>query len=191
MIRFLRTMNKPGLSALLAVLLLASAVTAGSLTPPGSPSSTMNTLAEIFDSIAGTFDSSSVVADQNGSLIEHLKYIEDNMGTGDGVGSDSLDFDEFVDAMALDADTSIASAGFVLTTDSRFAVATNSTNFGQFTVENESTTDDRMFVLGDGITGSFTMFRQRGSYPCCNIGLADIAVYGNTNAQGFDRAHPA
>ena len=129
---FFRKLNKPGLSALLALLLLAGIATAGSLTPTGAPSSTMNTLAEIFDSIAGTFDSSGVVADQNGSLIEHLKYIEENMGTGGGVGSDSLDFDEFVDEMTLDADTHIASAGFVLTTTSKFAVATRSTDFGQF-----------------------------------------------------------
>jgi hypothetical protein len=74
----------------------------------------MNTLEEVFDSIAGTFDSSTITSDQDGSLIEHLKYIEENMGSL-GVASDSLDFDEFVDAMTLDADTTIASAGFQLT----------------------------------------------------------------------------
>jgi endosialidase-like protein len=83
---------------------------AGSLTPPGSPASTMNTLEELFDSIAGTFDSSALISDQNGSLIQHLKYIEENLSVG--VSSDSLDFDEFVDSMTLDGDTSIASAGF-------------------------------------------------------------------------------
>src|SRR5688572_7602776 len=83
---------------------------AGSLTPSSSPASTMNTLEELFDSIAGTFDSSALISDQNGSLIQHLKYIEENLSVG--VSSDSLDFDEFVDSMTLDSSTTVAMAGF-------------------------------------------------------------------------------
>jgi len=52
---------------LLAVLSMLSFVAvAGSLTPSASPASTMKTLQEIYDSIAGTFDSSSITASQNG-----------------------------------------------------------------------------------------------------------------------------
>src|SRR5687767_2020733 len=184
MIRFLRTMNKPSIAALLAVLLLASAVTAGSLTPPGSPSSTMNTLAEIFDSIAGTFDSSSVVADQNGSLIEHLKYIEDNMGTGDGVGSDSLDFDEFVDAMTLDADTSIASAGFVLTTDAnvgigtaapieKFEVAGGNILLSQEDPEEIASVGDGQNIAAIALSGNYAFV---GDFTALNVKAYDITV---------------
>jgi hypothetical protein len=159
--RVLRALfKKPAITAFVSLLSLASFVTAGSLTPPGAPASTMNTLAEIFDSIAGTFNSASITANQNGSLIEVMKYVEDQLawasssnnvfalsagnygigdstpearfevvgqasvsaltvngvsitgGGGSGVTSNSLDFDEFVNDMALDADLSIASAGF-------------------------------------------------------------------------------
>ncbi len=61
------------------VLIISTIVYAGSLDPPGAPGSTMKTLQEVYDSIAGTFNSSSITADQNGSLIENLKYITNNL----------------------------------------------------------------------------------------------------------------
>ena len=39
---------------------------------------------------------------------------DDDTGAGGGVASDGLDFDEFVDAMTLDANTTVASGGFSL-----------------------------------------------------------------------------
>ncbi|HXV27225.1 MAG TPA: hypothetical protein VD862_04360, partial [Candidatus Paceibacterota bacterium] len=131
----------------------------GSLTPSASPAGTFYTLGQIFNPLASTsYDSSSVAADADGSILQIVRYINDqlgwasasnnvyslsnNVGIGDttpeanfevsgtasisqlylggslvssfGVSSDSLDFDEFVDAMTLDADTTIASGGFGL-----------------------------------------------------------------------------
>src|SRR6185436_15690568 len=103
----------------IAILGFGAVATAGSLTPPSAVSSTMNSLADIYDSIVGTFDSSAITADQNGSLIQHLKYIESNLVPG-GITSNSLDFDEFVNSMTLDADTSITGGSFSLTFDRLF-----------------------------------------------------------------------
>ena len=52
---------------------------AGSLTPSASPASTFYTLSEIFNPLANTsYDSSGISADQNGSVIEILRYIGAN-----------------------------------------------------------------------------------------------------------------
>jgi hypothetical protein len=52
---------------------------AGSLTPPGVVASTMHSLANIWDTIASTsYDSSAISSNKNGSLIQQLKYIENN-----------------------------------------------------------------------------------------------------------------
>lgn len=108
--RFLSRLPKPSLIAFIALFLLALTATAGSLTPSASPASTFRTLSEIYDAIASdSFDSSSITASSSGSLIQHLKYIEENIFV---LSSNSLDFDEFVDAMTLDANTTIASGGF-------------------------------------------------------------------------------
>ena len=75
-----RTLHKSALVVFGVLLSLGAAVYAGSLSPSGPVASTMHSLAEIYDSIVGTFDSSSVVANQNGNLTEQLKYIEANVG---------------------------------------------------------------------------------------------------------------
>ncbi len=80
--RYLCCMRIP--KALLVVLAgmfwLALGATAGSLTPPGAVSGTMHSLANLYDSIASAaFDSSAIVANQNGSLLANLKYIENQI----------------------------------------------------------------------------------------------------------------
>jgi hypothetical protein len=44
----------------------------------------MRTLAEIYNAIAGTFDSSAITANQNGSLLEALKYMENQVPWASG-----------------------------------------------------------------------------------------------------------
>jgi len=68
------------LVSILALSILALVATAGSLTPSSSPASTFYTLSQIYNSIAGTFDSSSITASSSGSLIQSLKYLNDNLG---------------------------------------------------------------------------------------------------------------
>src|SRR6202795_2301676 len=72
------------LSALAVVSFIA---VAGSLTPPGSPSSTMKTLQEVYDTVVGPFNSTGISQNQNGSLIQGLKYIQNNLSWV-GVGND-------------------------------------------------------------------------------------------------------
>ena len=73
-------MSKPAIVSVLGVILLALVATAGSLTPSALPAATMHSLANIYDSIASAaFDSSAIVANQNGSLLGNLKYIENQI----------------------------------------------------------------------------------------------------------------
>lgn len=55
---------------------------AGSITPSGPVGSTMHSLAEIYDILAGTYDSSGQLANIDGNIIEQLKYISANVGAG-------------------------------------------------------------------------------------------------------------
>src|SRR3989344_5010471 len=72
----------------MTLLLGAGMVKAGSLTPSASPAATMRTLQEIYDSIASTtFDSSSISASSTGSLIQHLKYITNNLFWASSTGN--------------------------------------------------------------------------------------------------------
>ncbi len=62
-------------TSVIAMALLFVAAKAGSLTPPGPVGSTMRSLQEVYDAMAGTFDSSGQSADIDGNIIEQLKYI--------------------------------------------------------------------------------------------------------------------
>ncbi|MDD5043612.1 MAG: hypothetical protein PHD51_02995 [Patescibacteria group bacterium] len=52
-----------------------AAAKAGSLTPSAAPGSTMRSLSEIFNTLAGTYDSSAQIADIDGNVSQQLKYI--------------------------------------------------------------------------------------------------------------------
>ncbi|HTP57033.1 MAG TPA: hypothetical protein VMJ72_02000, partial [Candidatus Paceibacterota bacterium] len=66
---------KPFAVSLASFGLLAVLATAGSLTPAAAPGSTMQTLAQVYNAVAGTFDSSGIASSSTGSLIQQLKYI--------------------------------------------------------------------------------------------------------------------
>ncbi len=70
------------LSFFVALISLASlfiVVKAGSLTPPGQVGATMHSLQELYDTLAGTFNSSSQNASATGNIIQQLKYISNNL----------------------------------------------------------------------------------------------------------------
>ncbi|MCC6934866.1 MAG: hypothetical protein IT406_04240, partial [Candidatus Yanofskybacteria bacterium] len=68
--------RRVGAVVVVVVLSLVLGAAAGSLTPPGAPASTMHSLSEVYASIASAaFDSSAITANQNGSLIAQLKYL--------------------------------------------------------------------------------------------------------------------
>jgi hypothetical protein len=70
---------RPSVAAFISLLLLASFATAGSLTPPGAVGETMVRLSTIWGVIAsGSYDSSALTANENGSLIRILKAVNDN-----------------------------------------------------------------------------------------------------------------
>ena len=72
--------------SLLIVYLVIQAISyvtyAGNLNPNGPPSATMKNLTEIYDVIAGDFDSSSIVADPNGNAFQVVKCIINKINTG-------------------------------------------------------------------------------------------------------------
>ena len=55
--------------SVVVVISLVRVVQAGSLTPIALPVATMNTLQDVYNALAGTFDSSSVVASSTGNAI--------------------------------------------------------------------------------------------------------------------------
>ncbi len=79
----------PRLLTVVAVSLFALVLgaTAGSLTPSALPAATMYSLSNLYDAIASaTFDSSAIVANQNGSLLGNLKYIENQIAWASSSG---------------------------------------------------------------------------------------------------------
>lgn len=73
---------------LVCLFIVFFGVRAGSLSPSASPASTFYTLKQLYDPLASTsFDSSGFSADQNGSLIEILRYIAANTGTSQWTSS--------------------------------------------------------------------------------------------------------
>lgn len=78
---------KSGLTVLISVLVIYTIVQAGSLTPTASPASTMHTLQELWDKIAGSGDTTSISADGSGDVIERLEFIQQNLPGGYTYGS--------------------------------------------------------------------------------------------------------
>ncbi len=77
--------RKPMMVGLVAFFALVLGATAGSLTPSALPVATMYSLSNLYDAIASaTFDSSAIVANQNGSLMGVLKYIENQTAWASG-----------------------------------------------------------------------------------------------------------
>src|SRR3989344_7068102 len=82
--RFRFPFSREDLGTILLVVLIAIAMvfvggSAGSLSPGSNPASTFYTLSQIFNPLASTsYDSSGIAADQNGSVIEILRYIGAN-----------------------------------------------------------------------------------------------------------------
>ncbi|MCC6404850.1 MAG: hypothetical protein IT405_00475, partial [Candidatus Yanofskybacteria bacterium] len=73
-------LRRAGIVALVALSALTLGATAGSLTPSALPASTMHSLSEVYASIASAaFDSSAITANQNGSLIAQLKYMNNQL----------------------------------------------------------------------------------------------------------------
>ena len=55
-------------------------VLAGSLNPTAAPAATMHSLEDIYNRMAGTYDASGETADANGTVMEQLRQIKENMG---------------------------------------------------------------------------------------------------------------
>ena len=85
-----------------ATLVIVTVTYAGSLTPSASPAATMHSLADIagsgfttathslkslFTAIGGTYDSTSITANADGSLMERLQFLQQNLPGGFSFGS--------------------------------------------------------------------------------------------------------
>lgn len=55
-------------------------VRAGNLNPSATPAASMNDLEDVYNVTVGTYDSSGVSADADGSILEQLKSIKDGFG---------------------------------------------------------------------------------------------------------------
>lgn len=159
---------RPSLAALVAFFALALIATAGSLTPSASPAGTMYSLANVYDVIASSgYDSTLVAANQNGSLLGMLKYINANMPTG--VTSNSLDFDELVNAMTLDANTSIASAGYTFSILGNVGIGT-ATPYAKLTVTDGGLAAENI-ILASSSASIFTPVTGYGGYTLISGGI--------------------
>ena len=66
----------------LAIQAISYVTYAGNLNPNNPPSATMTNLTEMYDIIAGDFDSSSIVADPDGNAFQVVKCIISKINTG-------------------------------------------------------------------------------------------------------------
>jgi hypothetical protein len=144
----------------------------------------MRTLAEIYNAIAGTFDSSAITANQNGSLLETLKYLENqvpwasssnniwSLNSGNvGIGTSSLDAKLEVSGVA--SVSSLLIGGSV----PRF-VTSNSLDFDEFaasmTLDTDTTISNNGYALTLGntsISGNFELGSNGFFWNGTNVGI--------------------
>ncbi|MDD5043610.1 MAG: hypothetical protein PHD51_02985 [Patescibacteria group bacterium] len=65
---------------LLGLFKVVDWVRAGSLNPTAAPATSMNSLEDVWNVVVGTYDSSAVDANANGSILEQLKDIKEGLG---------------------------------------------------------------------------------------------------------------
>lgn len=65
---------------LLGLFKVVGWVRAGSLNPTAAPAASMNSLEDVWNVVAGTYDASGVSANADGNILEQLKDIKDNFG---------------------------------------------------------------------------------------------------------------
>ena len=109
----------------------------------------------------------------------------ESVGTGAGVAADSLDFDDFVDAMTLDASTSITADG----TEVLSIVNTGTGN--SFLVEDQASTDATPFVIdaagnvGIGTTTPVSLLHlEAATTPAVTMQSANTAIASGGAALG-------
>jgi len=148
-------------TAIIAVFILASVATAGSLSPTATPAATMQTLAEIYTAITTGFNSSAITASSTGSLVQQLKYIQNQttwasssgnayfLGTGSvGIGDSTPETKfEVVGTASISGATTIGSGGIISGT-TKTLVINNGTSTGNiFEAQDNGTA---VFTIADG-----------------------------------------
>ncbi|MGC9603505.1 MAG: hypothetical protein ABSF47_03495, partial [Minisyncoccia bacterium] len=113
-----KILAKSFLVVLLSLFATFSLARAGSLTPSATPASTMNSLSDVYNAVAGTFDSSAVTPSATGTLIQNLKYIVNNIMFASSSGNATL----------ANMDINIVTGGLELATTTRIS------NSGQATL---------------------------------------------------------
>lgn len=187
-----------GAVVLIVFVVSVLGVTAGSLNPTSAPASTFYTLSQIFNPLASTsYDSSGIAADQNGSVIEILKYINANIGWASnsfgvynvsskiGIGTSSpatkLEVQGTASASYLLSANTLQVNGFSSASYSRFGANTTTASFlssandllitGRFEVDGYA-----HFDLGASLSGNFT--------------VGNSVINGNTNRWGINTLSP-
>src|SRR3990167_10834910 len=147
-------------TAIIAVFILASVATAGSLSPTATPAATMQTLAEIYTAITTGFNSSAITASSTGSLVQQLKYIQNQttwasssgnayfLGTGSvGIGDSTPETKfEVVGTASISGATTIGSGG--LGSTSKALVVNNGTSTGNIFEAQDN--GPAVFPISDG-----------------------------------------
>jgi hypothetical protein len=96
----------------------------------------MHTLQEIYDSLAGTFDSTSATATSTGSLVQILKYIVNNLDWV-SIGNDV----SFTAGNVYESTTTLSSGNLNITTGVlQLASTTRINNLGQATLTTSTIT---------------------------------------------------
>jgi len=168
----------------LSLFLTVGIVRAGSLTPSGSPASTMRTLQEIYDSLAGTFDSTSVTATSTGSLVQILKYIVNNLDWV-SIGNDI----SFTAGTVYESTTTLSSGNLNITTGVlQLASTTRINNLGQATLTTSSITSLLATVSSTIVSLNFTTATGTGLLSLTSAGTAlsvtNNVVFGSVVSAG-------
>jgi len=166
-------------AALILLTVSATVALAGNLSPSALPASTMHSLQELWDKIAGTENSTSVTANANGNIQQQLKWVIENGAGTVAYGSD-------------DASKVLTTATIAGTYNASNITATNVRSGVAFGVAGTGTgTFSGNLAYGDDVASTvLTTAATPGTYNAANLSAATVKN-GTLFGVGLTGAYPS
>ncbi|MEK7616120.1 MAG: tail fiber domain-containing protein [Patescibacteria group bacterium] len=195
-----------GMVIIASIAVMGFDVFAGSLNPSSSPASTMYTLSQIFNPLASTsYDSSGFSADQNGSVIEILKYVSANLGWASssnnvynlnskvGIGTSTpvtkFEVQGTASASYFLTGNTFQAGGYATVSYSRFGTA--ATSHGSMNAANDLLISGELEVNGSAAFDGFALFGSNasisGGLEVSGTASASLLHIGGGSAVSYNR----